>query len=167
MLLPFCRKQGLLPALMLCVACVVTGCVKDDEAGNESSKTSSGQSPPEAVKEAPWEAEKARMEKEIAKLEGEAVAMRVRSESLEKENESLKAKNETLASEAEAKVTALTDKHEVRTGALHWWLAVAVIAGVFLLLGGIGLGSSVRREVRQSKQIDRKGGSHVLEEASE
>ena len=153
MLFQFYRERSLLPTLLLCVACVVTGCVKDDESGSESPEVSSGQSPPEVIKESPWVAERASLEKEIAKLEVEAVAAKVRNESLAKENEEVK---------------AMKDRHEAKSGALHWWLTVAVIAGVVALLGGIGMGSSARREVAQkAKYADRNGGNHVLEEASE
>ena len=156
MLLLFCRERSLLLTLFLGVACVVTGCVRDDESSGKSPKTSSGQvsvKTPEAVKETQWVAERVRLEKEAVKLEGEVKAERQRNESLAKEN---------------MEVKAMKDRHEAKAGTLHWWLTAAVIAGAVALLGGMGLGLSVRREVAQkAKQIDRNGGNHVLEEALE
>ena len=102
---------------------------------------------PESVKETQWEAEKARLEREAVRLKGEVKTERVKSESLAKEAEAVKGRMETLAKEAEAKA-----------GALHWWLMAAVIAGVFALLGGIGMGSSVRREAALKAKDVREGG---------
>ena len=155
MLFQFYRKRSLLLTLLLCVTCVVTGCVRDDESSGKSPKTSSGQSSvksPETVKETQWVTERARLEKETVKLEGEVKAERLRNESLAKENEGVK---------------ALADKYAAKAGTLHWWLTAAVIAGVFALLGGMGLGSSVRLEVQQAKCAKRKGGGDESEEESE
>ena len=91
------------------------------------------------------------MEKEAVKLAGEVKIERAKSVSLAKENEEMK---------------ALAGKYEVRTNALHWWLTAAVIAGVFALLSGMGLGSSVRRESRLAKCVSGKGGGCESEEES-
>ena len=87
-------------------------------------------------------------------LAAENGALTGRNDSLAKENESLKARCETLAKEAEAKAA----KHEAKAGVLHWWLMVAVVAGVFALLGGMGLGASARREAAQKAKDVREGG---------